>query len=264
MRVPDYGIDAHGVRRGMLIAGVGGVLLAAITACAQGFGVVGAGTASTVAVVLTALGLLAAPCGLFMGSDMTYGSRVGKLRARDHLLDQVAELRPWRGSEAVLDLGCGRGLKVVGPAKRLVAEQKGIAAGIDVWRAQDQSANTSAAAMQNVSIEGVTDRVCIDTGDTRAMPFADGSFDVVLSHWVVHNLDKTEDRLRALDEMLRVLRPGGVIAVADIACIAQHRAHLQTGKVARLRFMDGGLEARIMSVFSGGAYRPQALHACRV
>jgi ubiquinone/menaquinone biosynthesis C-methylase UbiE len=95
------------------------------------------------------------------------------------------------------------------------------------------------------------------------LPYADASFDLVLSHWVVHNLEPAADRLKALDEMLRVLRPGGVLALADIACIAQYREHLQARGDVQLRFMDGGLEARIMGVLSGGSYRPQALLAIR-
>jgi SAM-dependent methyltransferase len=260
---PDYGIDAPGVRRGMLMAGVGGLLLASIATAARAFGLVGAGAASTLLAVLTVLGLLAAVYGLYMGSYMTYGSRIGKLRTRDRLLDAVAELRPWRGSEAVLDVGCGRGLMVIGAAKRLLAADNGLAVGIDLWRTEDQSANTPAAALDNARIEGVADRVRIDTGDARGLPHADGSFDVVISHWVVHNLGRAEDRLKALDEMFRVLRPGGVLVLADIACIAEYRAHLTSKKVTELRFLDGGLEARVMGVLSGGSYRPQAFLACR-
>ena len=247
----------------MLMAGFGGVGLATIAAAAQAFDMVGAGTSSKVLVVMKALGLLVAVYGLYMGGYMTYGSRVGKLRTRDHLLDAVAELRPWRGSEAVLDVGCGRGLMLIGAAKRLLAANSGLAVGIDLWRIEDQSANTPAAALYNARIEGVADRVRIDTGDARILPYADGSFDVVLSHWVIHNLDKPEDRLKALDEMLRVLGPGGVLVVADIAGIAEYRAHLTARKVKDLRFLDGGPEARVMGALSGGRYRPQAVIACR-
>jgi arsenite methyltransferase len=118
---PDYGIDAPGILRGMFIAGVGGAVLAVVAASAKRFGLLGAGTASTVASVLTILGVVVAAYGLYMGGYMTYGSRIGKLRTRDRLLDQVAELRPWRADEVVLDVGCGRGLMAIGAAKRLVA-----------------------------------------------------------------------------------------------------------------------------------------------
>ena len=260
---PYYGIDAPGVRRGMFIAGAGGAVVAAVVAAAQGFGWVGAGAASNIAIVLTTLGLLVAAYGLGMGGYMTYGSRIAKLRTRDSLLDQVAEFRPWRDIEAVLDIGCGRGLMVIGAAKRIKAGQRGLAVGIDLWRTRDQSANSPAAAMDNARIEGVADRVRFDTGDARTLPYTDSSFDVVLSHWVVHNLEPAADRLKALDEMLRVLRPGGVMVLADIAGFAEYRRHLLARGVTQLRFDDGGLEARVMGALSGGSYRPQALLAVR-
>lgn len=268
VRRPDYGIDAPGVRRGMFVAGVGGVAMAAAAAWALWSGLAGTGIGSTLAAGLAALGLLAANYGLLMAAYMTYGSRVGKLHTRDQLLDHVAELRPWTGGEAVLDIGCGRGLMVIGAAKRLSAGQQttgrsGIAVGIDVWRVEDQAANTPAAALDNATIEGVADRVRIDTGDARALPYADSSFDVVVSHWVVHNMDSVEDRLQVLDEMVRVLRPGGVLALADIAFLDQYREHLALRKLSHLHFLDGGLEARVMGVLSGGSYRPQALLGCR-
>jgi trans-aconitate methyltransferase len=62
-------------------------------------------------------------CG-FMGCFMVYDSKVGKIRERDRLLDLV----PWRGTEAVLDLGCGRGLMLIGAARRLTT---GRATGLD-------------------------------------------------------------------------------------------------------------------------------------
>ena len=246
---PDYGIDAPGVRRGMFIAGVGGTLIFVAGALANAFGMASSGTASQISSGLAILGGLIAVYGLFMGGYMTYGSRIGKLRTREGLLDQLAELRPWEGNEAVLDVGCGRGLMLIGAAK--------------LWRTQDQSANSAAAALENARREGVADRARIDTGDARALPYPDGSFDMVLSHWVVHNLEPAADRVKALDEMLRVLRPGGVLALADIASIAQYREHLQSRGVVQLRFQDGGLEARIMGVLSGGSYRPQALLAVK-
>ena len=52
-------------------------------------------------------------CGV-MACWMLYDSKVGKLRERERLLD----LMPWRGTEAVLDLGCGRGPREVRPDRR--------------------------------------------------------------------------------------------------------------------------------------------------
>lgn len=50
----------------------------------------------------------------------------------------------------------------------------------------------------------------VQLGDMHAMPFDDGSFDAVILGWV---LAYSDDRPRAAAEILRVLRPGGVVAV---------------------------------------------------
>jgi arsenite methyltransferase len=137
----------------------------------------------------------------------------------------------------------------------------GQAVGIDLWRIEDQADNTPEAVQINARCEGVADRVRVDTGDARHLPYADAVFDAVLSHWMVHNLPKAADREQALNEMLRVLCPGGVLVLADIANIAEYRSYLKSKGVTDLRFVTGGAEAAIMGVLSGGSYRPQALLA---
>ena len=240
------------MRRGMLIAGCGGFAVAVLVEVI--------GFPASLAKWVSVLGFIVAAYGLFMGTYMTYGSRVGKLRTRDELFDMVALLRPWSGEEMVLDVGCGRGLMLVGAARRL---KTGTAVGIDLWRVEDQADNSPEAAEANARCEGVADRVRIDTGDARKLPYPAASFDVVVSHWVVHNLPDAADRVLALDEMLRVLRPGGVIVLADIANIAEYRAHILSKGVTNLRTLTGGAEASIMGALSGGNYRPQALLAVR-
>jgi SAM-dependent methyltransferase len=54
-------------------------------------------------------------------------------------------------------------------------------------------------------------------GDARALPFDDGSADVVLELGPLYHLHDPADRGRALAEALRVLRPGGVVAAAAIS-----------------------------------------------
>ena len=204
---PDYGIDAPGVRAGMLVAGAGGVVLAGL---ATAMALWASGARSTVAVVVAVGAGIAGIYWFGMASYMTYGSRVGKLRTRERLLELVHVVAPWTGREAVLDVGCGRGLMLVGAARRL---KTGKAIGLDLWRAEDQAGNTPDAVLENARRERVVERVSVQTGDARDLPFAAGCFDVVLSHWVVHNLPDAADRALALDEMLRVLRPGGVLVL---------------------------------------------------
>lgn len=198
-----------------------------------------------------------------MGAYMTYGSRVGKRRTRERLLDFAQTVTRWTGHEQVLDVGCGRGLMLVGAARRLMPGGIGRAVGIDLWRAEDQADNRPEAAMENARKEGVADRVQVETGDARALPFADGAFDAVLSHWVVHNLPTAADRERALGEMLRVLRPGGTLVLADILHHADYRAHLAAAGVTDVRELDGGVEPWIIAALSGGSFQPRALVARR-
>jgi ubiquinone/menaquinone biosynthesis C-methylase UbiE len=254
--VPDYGVDAPAIRRGMLIAGLVGSGVAVAALLARRGGVL----PDTVLLSIAALGLIASAYGCFMSGYMSYSSWYGKLQTRDRLLDLVGARRPWTGDEAVLDVGCGRGLMLLGAARRLTS---GRAVGIDLWRQEDQANNSPQAALENAKLEGVADRVRIDTGDARALPYAAGSFDVVVSHWVVHNLPQDSDRRKALDEMIRVLRPGGVLVVADIEHVPTYCEYLRAVGAIDLQFLDGGLEAKVMAALSGGTYCPQALLARR-
>lgn len=60
-------------------------------------------------------------------------------------------------------------------------------------------------------------------GDAKALPFAAASFDVVISNSLIHHL---ADPQPALGEMLRVLRPQGILFIRDL-CRPQTRAELQ-------------------------------------
>jgi SAM-dependent methyltransferase len=151
---------------------------------------------------------------------MFWGSRHGKLRVRDRLLDRLE----WRGDERVLDVGCGHGLLLIGAAKRLTS---GKAVGIDIWRNYDQANNSAEATRRNVEIEGVSDRVEIRDADARNMPFPDGSFDIIVSSWALHNIPTSAGRTQALREIIRVLRPGGQLAILDIWGTSKHVALLE-------------------------------------
>jgi SAM-dependent methyltransferase len=147
----------------------------------------------------------------FLGTAalMFYGSKVGKLRLRDRLIAAI----PWRGGERVLDVGCGHGLMLIGAAKRLTS---GKATGIDIWQTQDQAGNSAASTMENARREGVEGRIELRDADARKIPFDDGTFDVVLSSWALHNIYDAAGRETALREIVRVLKPGGRVAIVDI------------------------------------------------
>jgi len=147
----------------------------------------------------------------------------GKLRAWERILDRAA----LKGDERLLDLGCGRGAVLIAAARRLPAGQ---AVGADLWSGKDQSGNHPAATLANAAAAGVADRVAVHTADITDLPYADASFDVVTSALVIHNIPTAEARYRAVDEAMRVLRPGGHLLLADIGPMTRrYAAHLGHG-----------------------------------
>lgn len=205
---PDYGIDAPGVIRNLFLVAAAGLILFVTARCGLWSGILAH-------VNLGDSGLFAGiACG-FMGCWMLYDSKVGKLKERDRLLDRV----PWRGDETVLDVGCGRGLLLIGAAKRL---RTGKATGLDLWQAEDLTGNKPEATLENARLEGVADRVDVKSGDMRQMPFADTSFDVVVSNVAIHNVYDREGRDKTMAEIARVLKPGGRVVIHDIRWVADY------------------------------------------
>ncbi|MFE4720747.1 class I SAM-dependent methyltransferase [Streptomyces sp. NPDC056728] len=137
-----------------------------------------------------------------------------------------------KGDEQLLDLGCGRGAVLIEAARRLPT---GHAVGVDLWSGKDQSGNRPEVTLANAAAAGVSDRVDVHTADMTALPFADGSFDVVTSALAIHNIPSPENRYRAVDEALRVLRPGGRLIVADFWPMArQYADHIGQGTLRGL------------------------------
>lgn len=149
-----------------------------------------------------------------------YTTRHGKFVEWDRILDGLR----LRGDERVLDMGCGRGAVLTAAARRLGT---GRAVGVDIWSRHDQSGNASEVTLRNASLEGVTERVDVETGDMRALPFPDQTFDLVVSSLAIHNIRSNADRRQAVTEGFRVLRPGGRIVIADIRATPLYEATLR-------------------------------------
>lgn len=238
---PDYGIDAPGVVRNLLVAGSVALLVSVLSYSG----------------VLPWRGLerslapMTVAC-LGMGSYMYYSSKFGKIREREWLLDLIS----WRGDEAVLDVGCGLGVMLIGAAKRLAT---GTAVGIDIWQTKDLSGNHPDATLENARREGVADRVTISTADMRQIPFPDGRFDVIVSNAAIHNVYKADERAAAVREIARVLKPGGACILADVRHEAQYAGVLRANGVTDVQRRDSSITSFFFAIISLGNVRPFVL-----
>jgi arsenite methyltransferase len=144
-----------------------------------------------------------------------------------------------RGDERVLDLGCGRGAVLLAAAKLV---PRGTAVGVDIWRA-DQTGNSMQATLANAEAEGVAGRIELHTRDMTDLQFPEASFDVVVSSLAIHNLPGNRARLSAIDEAVRVLRPGGRIIVADLRFTQLYATRLRQRGMANVTRQDLGWRA---------------------
>ena len=174
-------------------------------------------------------GIVSRNAGPFVGSAVllsTIGfflhtTRRGKFVVWRELIDGLQ----LHGDEWILDLGCGRGAVLLSAARRLTT---GRAVGVDIWSRMDQSGNSPQTARENAEIEGVQDRVALTTADMTALPFPAATFDVVVSNVAFHNIRGLPRRLIAVDEAVRILRPGGRLLIADLRSTEAYVARLES------------------------------------
>jgi SAM-dependent methyltransferase len=127
----------------------------------------------------------------------------------------VADAAGIQPGDHVLDVACGTGVLAREAAKRVGPE--GWIAGLDL----------------NEGMLAVARRLLPDVdwrqGDAAALPFADGSFDVVVSQFALMYF---QDRVAALQEMWRVLKPGGRLAVASWASFDKAKGYRALAEIA--------------------------------
>ncbi|GAA3801285.1 class I SAM-dependent methyltransferase [Streptomyces phyllanthi] len=118
--------------------------------------------------------------------------RGGEPRA-EAAAEAVLSLVP-EGAQRLLDVACGTGIVT----RRLAAARPGTrVTGVDLTYAM---ACRAAARLPGAIV----------LGDSRRLPFPDGSFDAVTSVWLLHLVERPEDARAVIGECARVLRPGGV------------------------------------------------------
>ncbi len=138
-------------------------------------------------------------------NQYTHGHHESVLRShrRRTAQDSAAYLLPHLDpGMSVLDIGCGPGTITADLAAR-VASGRVTAVDRSAEVLETARAESEARELSNVSFA---------TADVHALDFPDGSFDVVHAHQVLQHV---ADPVRALREMRRVCRPGGIVAARD-------------------------------------------------
>jgi len=140
--------------------------------------------------------------------------------AQAKLTDLVAASIGARDGIHILDVGCGTG----GPARRLARTTAATITGITISPKQVE------AAEERARQEGLDRKTDFHLADVTALPFPDATFDAAFA---IESVIHLPDKHKALEEILRVLRPQARIAIADLT--QSQRTPLEgTGAVASL------------------------------
>ena len=122
-----------------------------------------------------------------------------------HLKGRVIDLAQLAPGQRLLDLGCGTGTLVLMARRR---HPGATVIGVD------GDPTILGIARRKARRAGIP--VQLDEGMAYALPYADGSFDAVVSTLTFHHLTPDQQE-RALAEARRVLRPGGRLVIADLS-----------------------------------------------
>jgi SAM-dependent methyltransferase len=147
-------------------------------------------------VVFTILILLAV--NFFIGNVIAKASQ-----SKDFLILPFVDLFK-KGTDKVLDAGCGSGRTTISLGK--TSSEVNIIA-FDRFDSTYIDDGGKTLFKQNIELAGLSSRVKIEQGDILAMPFSDNYFDASVSSFMFDHLG--ENKLLALQEMWRVLKPGG-------------------------------------------------------
>ncbi len=145
---------------------------------------------------------------------MGYGEEFQALLRRRSAARSAARLLPrLKPGMRLLDVGCGPGTISVGLADAVAPAGF---VGVDIEESQVETARAAASA-------GGHRNAAFQVADALALPFESDSFDVVHAHATIMHVP---DAAAAAAEMLRVLKPGGIVSCRDMilsSCFSEPR-----------------------------------------
>lgn len=118
---------------------------------------------------------------------------------------QVVRSMNLNGDETVLEVGCGTG--ELTSMLAVILDGRGKVVGVDVSARMIEVAERKASGQGN--------QIDYRVANSVSLPFADETFDVVVSSLVFHQLLSRDDRARSLSEIRRVLKPAGRYTAAE-------------------------------------------------
>ena len=168
---------------------------------------------------------------------------------------------PVQSGTRLLDLGCGAGRHAFEAARRgarVVA--------LDADRSELAQVAAIAAAMAEADELPPTASITTVASDATAMPFPDGAFDIVIAAEVMEHIGADQN---AMDEVNRVLRPGGLVAVTVPAWLPERICWLLSddyhnvpgGHVRIFTRPELEIKLRRSGLDVGGHHHAHALHS---
>lgn len=155
-----------------------------------------------------------------LGDDLHPGGATTTRR-----LLELAHVEP---GQRLLDVASGSGASALLAASEYGVEAVGLEYSHDAVRAAAETADAS----------GLADRVSFRTGDAESIPLADSSFDRVLCEC---SLSTFPNQRQAVEEIRRVLRPGGRLALSDVVLTAPALPQMLGGAMGMIACLGGAL-----------------------
>ena len=124
---------------------------------------------------------------------------------RDMSIDQIVQRLPEQST--VLDLGCGNGYCTFKFAETNI---KSI-----IGADYSQSSVDQAIKISSLYQDGIKEKISFEQGDALDLNFPDSSFDVVITIRCLINVGENKNQLKALKEIHRVLKPGGIYLMCE-------------------------------------------------